>query len=46
MNRARSDATTSKRARAWVGWIARSAVVLAGTLASPAEAQPIEEPKT
>ncbi len=45
MSRAHSDATRSGRPRP-VGWIIIAAVALAGTLAAPAAAQPIEEPKT
>lgn len=45
MSRDHSDATRSGRPRL-VGWIIIAAVALAGTLAAPAAAQPIEEPKT
>lgn len=45
ISRARNDATGRGCPRS-VGWIIIAAVALAGTLATPAAAQPIEEPKT
>ena len=45
MSRSHSDATRHGRPRP-VGWIIIAVVVFAGTLAAPAAAQPIDEPKT
>jgi porin len=45
MSRSHSDATRNGRPRP-TGWIIIGAVALASTLAAPAAAQPIDEPKT
>jgi porin len=45
MSRSHSEGARSGRPRP-VGWIIIAAIVLAGTLAAPAGAQPIDEPKT